>query len=137
MDTVVRYDENLFLMLVEGPVNREAVAEIATKVLADCIRLSGKLDDPNAFNLHTAIWHDTPGEQTGQQIIDSLKTRLRRMTSGPKHYVQFVDSAGEPASLPAEESTRREDLVAKINALEISHPALHGDKLVARQARVR
>lgn len=129
MDTVVRYDENLFLMLIEGPVNREAVAEIATKILADCIRLSGKLDDPNAFNLHTAIWHDTPGEQTGQQIIDSLKTRLRRMSSGPKHYVQFVDAAGEPASVPAEESTRREDLVAKINAIEISHPALNDTEL--------
>ena len=129
MDTVVRYDDNLFLMLVEGPVNREAVAEIATKVLADCIRLSGKLDDPNAFNLHTAIWHDTPGEQTGQQIIDSLKTRLRRMASGPKHYVQFIDSAGEPASLPAEDGTRREDLLAKINAIETSHPALNDQEL--------
>lgn len=129
MDTVVRYDDNLFLMLVEGPVNREAVAEIATKVLADCIRLSGKLDDPNAFNLHTAIWHDTPGEQTGQQIIDSLKTRLRRMNSGPKHYVQFIDSAGEPASVPAEDSTRREDLLAKINAIETSHPALNDTEL--------
>ena len=133
MDTVVRYDENLFLMLIEGPVNREAVAEIATKILADCIRLSGKLDDPNAFNLHIAIWHGTPGAQTGQQIIDSLKTRLRRMTSGPKHYVQFVDAAGEPASLPPEDSTRREDLLAKINALETSHPALTGEE----QAPVR
>lgn len=129
MDTVVRYDDNLFLMLIEGPVSREAVSEVATKILADCIRLSGKLDDPTAFNLHTAIWHGTPGEQTGQQIIESLKTRLRRMTSGPKHYVQFVDSAGEPASLPAEDSLRREDLVAKINAIETSHPALIGNKL--------
>lgn len=137
MDTVVRYEENLFLMLIEGPVNREAVSEISTKVLADCIRLSDKLDDPNAFNLHMAIWHGTPGAQTGQQIIDSLQTRLRRMSSGPKRYVQFVDAAGEPASLPAEEGTRREDLVAKINALETSHPALHGEELAPRQAPVR
>lgn len=137
MDTVVRYEENLFLMLIEGPVNREAVSEISTKVLADSIRLSDKLDDPNAFNLHIAIWHGTPGDQTGQQIIGSLQTRLRRMSSGPKRYVQFVDAAGEPASLPSEDSTRREDLLAKINALETSHPALHGDKLTARQAPVR
>ncbi|MDO9114262.1 MAG: 7TM diverse intracellular signaling domain-containing protein [Polaromonas sp.] len=137
MDTVVRYEENLFLMLIEGPVNREAVSEISTKVLADSIRLSDKLDDPNAFNLHIAIWHGTPGAQTGQQIIGSLQTRLRRMSSGPKRYVQFVDAAGEPASLPAEDSTRREDLVAKINALETSHPAFHDDKLAPRQAPVR
>ena len=48
------------------------------------------------------------------------------MSSGPKRYVQFVDPAGEPASQPPEESTRRVDLVAKINAIEVSHPALHG-----------
>lgn len=124
MDTVVRYDENLFLMLIEGPVNREAVTEVATKIQADCIRLSEKLDDPNAFNLHMAIWHGNPGDQTGQQIINSLKTRLRRMTSGPRRYVQFVDAGGEPASVPAEAGARREDLVAKINAIEVSHPAL-------------
>jgi GGDEF domain-containing protein len=129
MDTVVRYDENRFLMLVEGPVNREAVTEVATKILADCIRLSGKLGDPNAFNLHLAIWHDTPGDQTGAQIISSLKTRLRRMASGPKRYVQFVDAGGEPASVPAEDSARREGLLAKINAIETSHPALNDTEL--------
>ncbi|GAB3469182.1 7TM diverse intracellular signaling domain-containing protein [Polaromonas eurypsychrophila] len=128
MDTVIRYEENLFLMLVEGPVNREAVSEVSTKILADCIRLSDKLDEPDAFNLHIAIWHGTPGEQTCQQVIDSLKTRLRRMSSGPRRYVQFIDAAGEPASLPAEESSRREGLVAKINAIEISHPALHDEQ---------
>lgn len=137
MDTVVRYEENLFLMLIEGPVNREAVSEISTKILADCIRLSDKLDDPNAFNLHIAIWHGTPEAQTGQQIIDSLQTRLRRMSSGPKRYVQFIDSAGEPASVPAEDSIRREDLVAKINAIETSHPALHGNKPAPRRVPVR
>ncbi len=128
MDTVLRYEENLFLMLVEGPVKREAVSEVSTKILADCIRLSDKLGEPDAFNLHIAIWHGTPDEQSGQQIIDSLSTRLRRMGSGPKRYVQFIDAAGEPASLPPEESTRREDLVAKINAIEVSHPALHGEE---------
>uniref|UniRef100_UPI0017F734C0 diguanylate cyclase domain-containing protein n=1 Tax=Polaromonas sp. TaxID=1869339 RepID=UPI0017F734C0 len=125
MDTVVRYEENLFLMLIEGPVNREAVSEVSTKILADCIRLSDKLDEPNAFNLHIAIWHGTPEHPTGQQIIDSLKSRLRRMRPGPKKYVQFVDSAGELASLPPEECIRPVDLVAKINAIEVSHPALN------------
>ncbi|WP_372825294.1 7TM diverse intracellular signaling domain-containing protein [Polaromonas sp.] len=124
MDTASRYDENLFLMLIEGPVNREAVSEVATKVLADCIRLSDKLDDASAFNLHIALWHGTPDQQTGQQIIDSLKTRLRRMVPGPKRYVQFVDVAGEPASLPPEDGSQRDNLVAKINAIEVSHPAL-------------
>ncbi len=134
MDTVVRYEENLFLMLIEGPVNREAVSEVSTKILADCIRLSDKLDEPNAFNLHIAIWHGTPERHTGQQVIDSLKTRLRRMSSGPKRYVQFVDPAGEPASQPPEETTRRVELVAKINAIEVSHPALSDSKTASSRA---
>ena len=124
MDTVVRYDDNQFLMLLEGPVSRTAVSEISTKILADCIRLADKLDDPGAFNLHIAIWHDMPGQQNGPFIINSLKNRLNRMVSGPSRYVQFVESAGEPESIPAADSTRREDLVAKINAIENSHPHL-------------
>lgn len=129
MDTVVRYDENRFLMLIEGPVNREAVSEVATKIQAACIRLSDKLDEPQAFNLHIAIWHDIPGKQTNPQVLGSLKTCLRRMASGPKRYVQFVDSAGGTASIPPEDSTRREDLLAKINAIETSHPALNNQQM--------
>ena len=129
MDTVVRYDEYQFLMLLEGPVSRTAVSEISTKILADCIRLADKLDDPHAVNLHVAIWHDMPGKQTGQPIINSLKARLNRMASGPTRYVQFVDSAGEPENIPAEDSTRREELVAKINAIETSHPTLTREQL--------
>ena len=63
MDTVVRYDEYQFLRLLEGPVSRTAVSEISTKILADCIRLADKLDDPHAFNLHVAIWHDYPASR--------------------------------------------------------------------------
>ncbi len=128
MDTVVRYDENLFLMLIDGPVSREAVSEVSTKILADGIRLSGKLGEPNAFNLHMAIWHGTPEHHAGGQIIDSLTTCLRQMSPGPKRYVQFVDTVGEPAGPPPEESVRRQELLAKINAIEVSHPALQGDE---------
>jgi len=38
--------------------------------------------------------------------------------------VQFVDSPLEPGSAAAEEAHRREDLLAKINAIETSHPTL-------------
>lgn len=128
MDTVIRYEENLFLMLIEGPVNREAVSEVSTKILADSIRLSDKLDEPDAFNLHIAIWHGTPEHHTGAQIIASLQTCLRHMSPGPKRYVQFVDSVGEPAGPPPEDAVRRQELLDKINAIEVSHPALHGDE---------
>lgn len=124
VDTVARCDENHFMMLVEGPISRAALSEVSTKILADCIRASEKLGDPGAFTLHIAIWHDTPHTQTAVEVMDSLKIRLHHMASGTKRPVQFVDSPLEPGSAAAEGASRREDLLAKINAIETSHPSL-------------
>jgi hypothetical protein len=124
VDTVARCDENHFMMLVEGPISRAALSEVATKILADCIRASEKLGDANAFTLHIAIWHDTPREQAPAEVTDALKVRLHHMASGTKRPVQFVDSPLEPGSGAAGDGNRREDLLAKINAIEISHPSL-------------
>jgi GGDEF domain-containing protein len=124
VDTVARCDENHFMMLVEGPISRAALSEVSTKILAECIRSSEKLGEPGAFTLHIAIWHDTPRTQTAAEVIDSLKIRLHHMASGTKRPVQFVDSPLEPGSAAAEGASRREDLLAKINAIETSHPSL-------------
>jgi GGDEF domain-containing protein len=128
VDTVARHDENHFMMLVEGPISRAALSEIATKILADCIRACEKLDDAGAFSLHIAIWHDTPGEQAAGDVMDLLTIRLHHMASGTKRPVQFVDSPLEPGSTPAGDGSRREDLLAKINAIETSHPSLAGER---------
>jgi len=117
------------MMLVEGPVNRTTLSEVSTKILADCIRASEKLDDANAFNLHIALWHDTPSSQTtAQEVVERLKSRLHQMASGTRRYVQFVDSPGEPLNPSGEATNRREDLLAKINEIEISHPALASEQ---------
>jgi len=128
VDTVARHDENHFLMLVEGPISRAALSEVSTKILADCIRASEKLDDLGAFSLHIAIWHSTPGEQTAGDVMDLLTVRLHHMASGTKRPVQFVDSPLEPGSTSAGDGSRREDLLAKINAIETSHPSLAGER---------
>ena len=128
VDSVARCDENHFMMLVEGPVSRAALSEVATKILADCIRASEKLGDAGAFILHVAIWHDTPGEQAAAEVTDALKIRLHHMASGTKRPVQFVDSPLEPGSGAAEDGSRRENLLAKINAIETSHPPLAGER---------
>lgn len=127
VDTVARHDKNQFLLLVPGPVSRNALSDAATKILADCIRASEELDDPAAFSLHIAIWHDMPHTQTAQQVIERLKTRLFGMSVGTKRQVQFVDSALEAESTEMPDTSRREDLLAKINALETSHPPLVGE----------
>ena len=128
VDTVARHDENHFLMLVEGPISRAALSEIATKILADCIRASEKLDDMGAFSLHIAIWHNTPGTQAAADVMDLLAIRLHHMASGTKRPVQFVDSPLEPGSTAGGDGHRREDLLAKINAIETSHPSLAGER---------
>ncbi|MBW8722538.1 MAG: diguanylate cyclase, partial [Polaromonas sp.] len=127
VDTVARHDENHFLMLIEGSISRAALSEIATKILADCIRACEKLDDMGAFSLHIAIWHSTLGTQTAADVMDLLTVRLHHMASGTKRPVQFVDSPLEPGSTAAGDGSRREDLLAKINAIETSHPSLAGE----------
>lgn len=119
VDTVVRYDDELLLMLVEGPISRTAVSEISTQILASCLRAAEKLGAPNALNLHIAIWHDSPGSLTARQVIDMLKTRLHQMSNGTRRPVQFADAEREPDSYPAEDGERRkQELLAKINAIE-------------------
>ncbi|AYQ28589.1 hypothetical protein DT070_11495 [Polaromonas sp. SP1] len=130
VDTVARHDENHFLMLIEGPISRAALSEVSTKILADCIRACEKLGDPGAFNLHIAVWHDTPGTQAAGDVMDLLTVRLHHMASGTKRPVQFVDSPLEPASTASGDGSRREDLLAKINAIETSHPSLAGEPSV-------
>lgn len=128
VDTVARHDENHFLMLAEGPISRAALSEMATKILADCIRATEKLDDRGAFILHIAIWHDTPATQAAADVMDLLTIRLHHMASGTKRPVQFVDSPLEPGSTAGGDGSRREDLLAKINAIETSHPSLAGER---------
>jgi GGDEF domain-containing protein len=128
VDTVARHDENHFMMLVEGPISRAALSEVSTKIMADCIRATDKLDEPGAFSLHIAIWHDTPGTQAASDVMDLLSIRLHHMASGTKRPVQFVDSPLEPESTASGDGTRREDLLAKINAIETAHPSLAGER---------
>jgi GGDEF domain-containing protein len=128
VDVVARCDENHFMMLVEGPITRAVLSEVATKILADCIRASEKQGDAAAFNLHIAIWHDIPRTQTAEEVSDLLKIRLHHMASGTRRPVQFVDSPLEPGGAAPQDSSRREDLLAKINAIETSHPSLAGDR---------
>ena len=128
VDTVARHDENHFMMLIEGPISRAALSEVASKIMADCIRACDKLGEPGAFNLHIAAWHDTPATQAAADVMDLLTIRLHHMASGTKRPVQFVDSPLEPGSNAAGDGNRREDLLAKINAIETSHPSLAGER---------
>ena len=110
------------MILVEGPISRDALSALATQILTACIRMSEKIDIPNAFNFHIAIWQGNVGTSDDAELTETLKTRLNQMSYGTKRPVQFVDAVtSDPGPEQEEEFVqRRDELVAKINAIEAS-----------------
>jgi GGDEF domain-containing protein len=123
IDTVVRYSDETFMMLIEGPVSRGALSEVATQILAACIRFSQRSDNTMPLSLHIAIWHGGPGIHITQAIVDSLKQRLRHMAKGTRRPVQFVDTAITSPDFEVSDDQRKKDLIAKIDAIETAHAA--------------
>ena len=120
IDTVARFNETDCMALVEGPINRSALAASGTQVLASCLRASQKAGTPGLFNVHVAIWHSNDQASSADEVIEMLSTRLNQMSYSTQRPVQFVDTASStPATDSVEESTlRRQDVIEKINALE-------------------
>jgi GGDEF domain-containing protein len=121
IDTAAVLGDGYFLVLIEGPVSRSALASLSTQILTACIRAAEKFDQPNAFQLQIAIWQAELTPITMSEVIDGLQTKLSQMSAGTKRPVQFVDSTN---SLPEPEeqgfNLRRDELLAKINAIETS-----------------
>ena len=122
IDTAARCNDGYFLILVEGPISRNALSSQCTQILTACIRLSDKFDMPNAFNFHIAIWQANLVPCTDKEVLEALKTRLNQMSFGTKRAVQFVDTVtSDPGPEQQDEfNQRRDDLIAKINAIEAS-----------------
>lgn len=123
VDTIARHGENRFIMLVEAPISRTALAETSTRILAASMRSSTQPSSGPPIELHIAILHAASGS-TMQDVIKLLKHRLRQMPSGTRRRVQFVDAATDGAISDGEDPAglRKEDLLAKINAIEKSQP---------------
>ena len=120
IDTVARFNETDYMVLVEGPVNRSALASSGTQVLSSSLRASQKTRTFGLFNVHVAIWHANEQASSADEVIEMLSTRLNQMSHGTQRNVQFVDTASSaPAPDPVKESSlRRRDVIEKINALE-------------------
>lgn len=130
IDTAARFGDDCFLMLFEGPFNRSALSLQCTQILTACIRLSEKFDMPGAFSFHMAIWHANSVPCSDEEVLESLKTRLNQMSYGTKRLVQFVDTAStDPGPEQLDRfNQRRDDLIAKIDAIEAS-PSLQAPLL--------
>jgi len=121
IDTVARMGDDVFVYLVESPVTREQLSELASHVLTTCLRPSHFVPDQKGFDMHLAIWLSSETEVEAEQALELLQTRLNQMRDGTQRRVQFVDtslSTGSGVDKTGAESGQQ--LVDKINALEAS-----------------
>lgn len=122
IDTAARLNDGYFMILVEGPISRSTLASLSTQILTACIRSSDKFDLPNSFNFHIAIWQAALVPSSADEVTEALRTRLNQMSFGTKRPVQFIDVAtSDVEAQPNQEfNQRRDDLLAKIDAIEAS-----------------
>ncbi len=121
IDTAARLETDHFMLLIEGPISRSTLSSLSTQILTACIRASDKFGQPNPFEFHIAIWQATLLPVSAPEVAEALKTRLNQMSFGTKRPVQFVDAAASDQTEDGHESNqRRENRVAKIDAIEAS-----------------
>lgn len=122
IDTVARLDDDHFVYLVESPVSRDMLTALSTKIISTCLRPTRTLSDGDVYNVHLAVWTPTDKGISAKEVMESLRTRLNQMSHGTPRKMQFVDSPlssrpGEPV-VEIDPIKRRQDLVAKIDAIE-------------------
>ena len=122
VDTAAHWDDGQYILLIEGPIGRQALSSLATQILTSCMRASDSLAQANPLVLHIAIWHAAAAASKADEVTEALKTRLNQMSYGTKRAVQFVDVAS--SDIAAESNTehikRRNEVMAKIDAIEAS-----------------
>ena len=126
VDTAVRYENDHFLILVEGPVSRDALTVLSSRILAACMHAAINAKTPDAFNQYVAIWQGAASKSTADEVVELLKTRLNQMSQGTQRRVQFVDSADSVLSFNPEQTAaqRKAELLGKIDAV---HAAVRQD----------
>jgi two-component system, sensor histidine kinase LadS len=122
IDTVARMDDDHFVYLVESPISRDKLTELGSKIITTCLRPARALNDGDVYNVHVAVWTPTDKGISAKEVMESLRTRLNQMGYGTPRKMQFVDSplSSRPGDTEVEVDLiqRRQDIVAKINAIE-------------------
>ena len=126
VDTAAHFGDGHFILLIEGPVGRQGLSSLATHIVTSCLRESDNFKQADALTLHMAIWHAAAVPTAADEVLEALKTRLNQMSYGTKRPVQFVDVASSDMATESnsEQIRRRDDVMAKINAIEAS-PSVH------------
>jgi two-component system, sensor histidine kinase LadS len=119
-DTAARFSDDTFLLLIEGPVSRDALSALSSQIIAACIRGVGKAGEEVSFNMHIALWQSHQSPLTAAQVLEALQSRLDLMAVGAQRKVQFVDDAfsAPHAQDRADIAQRQQEVLAKIKAIE-------------------
>jgi two-component system, sensor histidine kinase LadS len=119
VDTAARFGDDRFIFLVEAPITRKQLTDLASRILASCMRPSLAMPDQKGFDLHMALWLSSELPADADQVLELLKTRISQMQDGTQRRVQFISvplSTAPPTDQNDPEHGSR--LVEKINALE-------------------
>ncbi|TAG27366.1 MAG: diguanylate cyclase [Burkholderiales bacterium] len=119
VDTAARFGDDRFILLVEAPITRSQLSDVASRILASCMRPSNAMPDQKGFDLHMALWLSSELPADAAQVLELLKTRMNQMLDGTQRRVQFI-SVPLSTAPPTDQSDPEHGskLVEKINALE-------------------
>lgn len=123
IDSAIRLDDDHFLLLIEGPISRDALTAVTSKIMAAALRGT----DPNhsgsashAVNLHIAIWQEHGGTTSASNVMALLKRRLNSMGQHTQRRVQFIDSTAKDEPLASQRGRDRlkQEVLDKIKEIE-------------------
>ena len=126
IDSVIRQDESHFLILLEGPVNRDALAATASQIMAASLRASAPKDPKlkaqatPTISLHIALWQETLGTTSASNVMALLNRRLNMMRQTPQRRIQFIDSSvvSDFSESKGSKIRRQKQLIDKIKEIE-------------------
>jgi two-component system, sensor histidine kinase LadS len=119
IDTAARFGDDHFLLLVEAPITRTQLTDLASKILTSCMRPSLALPDHKGFDLQIALWLSGELDAESDQVLELLQARINLMQDDTQRRIQSISS---PVSTRPPSNTSDPEhgakLVEKINALE-------------------
>ena len=93
-DTVARVGDNLFALLMEGPMSSDSVTQVATKILAGGLRPSRKLPEADPLLFHIAIGYVAESARLGpdqaQACLERMVQAVKDMNDGSRKAIRLL-----------------------------------------------
>jgi GGDEF domain-containing protein len=94
-DTVARHQDGDFVILLEGRLTREQVADTARSIVARGLAYSKNLPPTVTLSFHVACAHaPLPPEAEAQRLLDMLAAQLAEIQRNPARALRFLGDVG-------------------------------------------